>query len=119
MINKIRITKKVARACAPCLLSVGYCNIQRLLLHLSPYAYSAGVYGWACDYYHVGHDVVISTGYRPIGLPVPYSLCQKYENAAAKACKTHTPTKAREYISNVLLPRFVSEAKKAATKGEK
>ena len=63
MHNKVKITKKAASESTPCLLSVGYCRIQTLLQHLRPFAYSAGVHGWLCDYFDVADGVVISTGY--------------------------------------------------------
>lgn len=116
MHNKVKITKKAARASAPCLLSIGYCGIQNLIRHLSPYAYSAGVYGWNCDYYDVSDGIVISTGYSPIGLPVPYALCKKYEKAATKAYEERPWYKAQKYIANILFPKFIAEAKKAAKK---
>lgn len=119
MINKIRITKKEAHTCAPCLLSVGYCRIQTLLQHLKPFAYSAGVHGWSCDYFDVADGVVISTGYAPIGLAVPYELCEEYEKAAQKQFATKPFHKAQAYVHNVLLSAFVEKAKKAIKKGDK
>ena len=117
MHNKVKITKKAAKASAPCLLSVSYCAIQNLIRHLSPYAYSAGVYGWSCDYYDVSDGIVISTGYSPIGLSVPYALCEKYEKAAMKAYEKRPWDKAEAYVANILLPHFVIEAEKAAKQG--
>ena len=116
MHNKVKITKKAAWASAPCLLSIHYCAIQTLINHLSPYAYSAGVYGWSCDYYDVSDGIVISTGYRPIGLTVPYDLCAKYEKAAQKAYEKRPWDKAKKYVADVLLPKFVAAAEKAAKK---
>lgn len=63
------------------ILSVGYCDLQYLLCYETPFAYSAGVYGWNCDYYDVG-GVCISTGYRPIGKHVPHELTRRFEKQA-------------------------------------
>lgn len=65
------------------ILSVGYCDLQYLLRYEKPFAYSAGVYGWNCDYYDIG-GVCISTGYRPIGKYVPYELVHRFEDQARK-----------------------------------
>lgn len=107
---KIRITKKVAKAASQTLLSVGYCRIQTLIMHLQPYAYSAGVYGWSCDYYALNDKVVISTGYRPIGHPIDTTLCDKYEAAAQRAYKRRPWDDAQKYVSGTLLPKFIHEA---------
>ena len=63
------------------ILSVDYCDLQYLLRYENPFAYSAGVYGWNCDYYDIG-GVCISTGYRPIGKHVPYELVRRFEKQA-------------------------------------
>lgn len=81
--NKIKTTKKEMRQNYK-ILSVGYCDMQYILAYESPIAYSAGVYGWACDYYYV-NDVVISTGYSPISsknMKEDYSLIEEYEQKA-------------------------------------
>ena len=62
-------------------MSIGYCDAQYLLDCKNPFAYSAGVYGWSCDYYQIG-GVCISTGYSPIGTSVNYSLLRELEGKA-------------------------------------
>ena len=61
--------------------SVGYCGAWHLLRGTEPFAYNAGVYGWNCDYYHLG-DVIICTGYRPHGRSC-HDITDKYEKLAA------------------------------------
>ena len=63
---KLQTTKKQIRNNFANIISIGYCDIQYLLYYSSPFAYSASVYGWSCDYYQFG-NVCISTGYSPIG----------------------------------------------------
>ena len=62
--------------------------MQNLLRYLNPIAYSAGVYGWSCDYYYIDDvDVVISTGYGPIStknMIKDTDLIKKYEDKANK-----------------------------------
>jgi hypothetical protein len=77
---KFKTTKKEMRDCNP--LRVGYCKAQYLLSYESPIAYSAGDYGWACDYYNID-GVWISTGYSPIGRAVDYEMLKTYEYKAA------------------------------------
>lgn len=78
-----RATKKAMREGYARIISVGYGGMQALLSHQTPIAYSAGVYGWACDYYSV-NGVLISTGYAPLAgtVAAPYELVQAYERQA-------------------------------------
>ena len=79
---KIQTTyKAIRKEYGKNILRVGYCDLQYLLRYENPFAYSAGVYGWSCDYYDVG-GVCISTGYRPIGKHVPYELVHRFEDQA-------------------------------------
>ncbi len=78
---KLQTTKKQIRQNFNTILSIGYCNAQYLLDCKTPFAYSAGVYGWSCDYYQIG-AVCISTGYSPIGTHVNYSLLRELEGKA-------------------------------------
>jgi hypothetical protein len=68
------------------------------LKYASPFAYSAGVYGWNGDYYEVD-GVLIATGYRSLpdskNVKCDYSLVREYEG---KAEKLHT----REEVEAVL-----------------
>ena len=80
---KLKTTKKQIRNHFGTVLSIGYCSAQSLLHFKSPFAYSAGVYGWSCDYYQIG-NVCISTGYSPVGTSVDYSLISEYEKQAKK-----------------------------------
>lgn len=81
---KYRTTKKGIRNCGSSVYKVGYCNLQFLLRFNNPFAYSEGVYGWACDYYRIGgyDGVIISTGYSPIGKALDYSICEEYDRKA-------------------------------------
>ena len=81
---KLKTTKKQIRENAKQLYAVGYCELDSLLVYQSPFAYSSGVYGWACDYYQFD-GVVISTGYSPTGESIAYNLQKKYNNLAKKA----------------------------------
>lgn len=80
---KLQTTKKQIRQGYNTILSVGYCELQSLLNYESPFAYSAGVYGWSCDYYNID-GVVICTGYSTIGERVNYDLVKEYEAKAEK-----------------------------------
>jgi len=55
--------------------------LQDLLRYRDPFAYSAGVYGWACDYYDLD-GFIVSTGYNPIGSKVDYKLLKTYNDKA-------------------------------------
>lgn len=62
---KLKATKSDVRKYYHRILSIGYCAAQNLLNYEKPFGYSAGVYGWACDYYDID-GVCISTGYSPL-----------------------------------------------------
>lgn len=74
------------------LITLGYCEAQYLLNHRATAdLYSAGTYGWNCDYYIVyddesGRTYAIATGYRtPTGTRPPYdTVAQHDQNARHK-----------------------------------
>lgn len=80
---KLKATKKEIRSSNNIILKIGYCNAQTLLSRLEPFAYSCGIYGWDCDYYNID-NIIISTGYRPIGQSINYDLVREYDNQAQK-----------------------------------
>ena len=81
---KCRVTKKEIRNSFQNIISIGYCDAQFLLQYRSPFAYSAGTYGWACDYYDLG-TTCISTGYSPLnGLKPDYDLLRRFEENAQR-----------------------------------
>lgn len=89
---KFKVTKKEMKENYSKIIKLGYCSAEALLHFQEPIAYSAGVYGWACDYYTSG-SVIISTGYSPIGNINPdYDVVKKFNDQA------------REVISNYSIP---------------
>ena len=97
-------------------LSVGYCGLQSLLSHKSPFAYSSGVNGWSCDYYNI-NGVIISTGYGPIGVSMNYDVIKEYEKKADHIRNDYnTPYELRcEKLDN-LLNELVKEFKESLNK---
>ena len=106
---KFKTTKKAMRENYDTILKIGYCNIQNLLQYENPIAYSTRAEGWACDYYEVG-NVLISTGYAPIGESVPYDLQMEYNKKAGNLYHKNYETKKR--LLKELLIQFVDEATK-------
>lgn len=84
---KIKATKKQITQQASRVLSVGYCALQTLLKYKSPFAYSAGIYGWTCDYYDAGDGLIISTGYSTAGTATKaeVQIMNEYERKAQNA----------------------------------
>jgi len=80
---KLQTTKKQILQNFGTVISIGYCDAQYLTYYLSPFAYSSGVYGWACDYYQIGNKC-LSTGYSPIGQKIDYKLLRQAETKAQK-----------------------------------
>lgn len=62
---------------------VPYCGLQFMLRDEKPFGYTTREEGWACDYYDLG-GICVSTGYAPIGKPVPYEICLEFDREAQK-----------------------------------
>lgn len=109
---KIRATKKEMRN-YPKIISIGYCDAQYLLRHKEPFAYSAGINGWACDYYDI-NGILISTGYAPLtekNTKRDYEAIRKYNEAARDIATSYEILwdQQKEQI-NELLDQFIKEA---------
>ena len=69
----------------------GYCELQTLLRNQEPIAYNSGTYGWNCDFYYLGDNVMLCTGYRPIGERyLPYGRYNEYEKKAQEIVYNHS-----------------------------
>ena len=111
---KFKVTKKEMRYSGCKILGIGYCDAQYLLKGIDPDFYSAGVYGWCCDYYKISDlGVIISTGYDYIGEAVDRKLVEKYNNKARKIYCGNWDSwdKVKKQINN-LLKKFIKEATK-------
>ena len=108
---KLKTTKKAIRENSNNIIRLGYCEIQSLLNCQNPFAYSAGVYGWRCDYYEID-GVIISTGYSPIGKHVDYKTVKKYEKQAEKInCNYDLRWDTKKKKLNNLLHKFIEAVK--------
>ena len=104
---KIQVTKKAIRNGSRALLSIGYCQAQNLLYFKNPFAYSHGVYGWSCDYYQIG-NVIISTGYSPIGQQVDCQILRDLEKQAEAIVNDNTiPHESKVSFVNDLLNKLI------------
>lgn len=98
---KLKATKKEIKEGYYKIIGVGYCEAQHLLNYRSPFAYSAGYYGWSCDYYDVD-GVCISTGYNYIDnkhTKADYELIRKYDDLAQGKEKEEREALLKEFIS--------------------
>jgi hypothetical protein len=108
---KVKVTKAAVKNNYNSILSIGYCDVQYLTYYISPFAYSAGSFGWACDYYDI-EGVCLSTGYSPIGSNVDYQLMIKFEKKAQKIVLDYNikyDLKAKKV--NKLLTEFINLSK--------
>ena len=119
---KLQTTKTNIKNNFHTVLIVGYCELEYLLNHCSPFAYSAGVYGWACDYYNPStkySGVCIATGYnteRLNGKRVSYELVKEYEaKATVIVLGDNTHANKREAL-NALIDEFIKKALEEKTK---
>jgi hypothetical protein len=106
---KLKTTKTQIKNNFITILSIGYCDIQYLTRFQSPFAYSAGVYGWQCDYYQI-KNVCLSTGYSPLGQKIDYNVLRKYELKAKKILTNYDlDYKTQQKRVNKLLFDFVKK----------
>ena len=103
--HKIKVSKSEVKNNNYRILGVGYCKMQYLLQYQQPTAYSAGAYGWSCDYYDI-NNVVISTGYNRIhsqNMKDDYDLIKQYEDRACSiVCDNHYQN-SKEAVNKLLL----------------
>ena len=82
-IMKVKVSKKEVRENYKNIICLGYCSLSWLLHYNEADYYSCGVYGWACDYYKINNNTIISTGYNPIGKITPdYKITKEYDEKA-------------------------------------
>ena len=115
-IMKLQTTKTNIRNNFGTVLMAGYCEIQYLLNYCNAFAYSAGVYGWSCDYYTPStkySSVCIATGYntdRLGGKRVSYELVKEYEKKATDiVLGDNTHINKRDAL-NILIDEFIEKA---------
>ena len=105
---KYRTTKKAIREIGDPIYKVGYCNLQNLLRAFDPFAYSTRAEGWACDYYYL-NNVIISTGYAPIGRKTDYDLCREYDQKAFEVLRELIPWEQQQEKLEALASEFVEK----------
>jgi len=106
---KYKATRKEIRESGYPVYCIGYCDAYYLLEFQNPFAYSTRAEGWACDYYQID-DVIISTGYAPIGKKVDYELCRTYNEQARKISDNWDMTyEQRRDNIEILLHEFVEK----------
>lgn len=111
---KFKTTAKEIRDNYYTVIGIGYCEAQNLLKCSEPIAYSAGVYGWNCDYYIID-NVVICTGYRGIinkNNHSNYNIVRDYDNKAEKILHDYSiDYEARKIKLDNLLHEFIITVK--------
>ena len=118
---KLQTTKTNVRNNFVTILTAGYCELQYLLNYCSAFAYSAGAYGWNCDFYQPSFKfsgVCIATGYntdRLSGKRVSYELVKEYEQKAIEVMNDYSQTNKREAL-NALIDEFIEKALTEKTK---
>jgi hypothetical protein len=110
---KVKVSKKEIRGSGSTIIGIPYCDLQYLLRNEAADYYSAGVYGWNCDYYKFEElGVIISTGYDYIGTKADYKLVEKYNNKAQKMWnESKDYYKTAKQVHKLLL-KFIEEARK-------
>lgn len=80
---KTKVSKKEIKDNYNYIITISYCDGQYLLSGLQDRYYSTRAEGWACDYYEIDNNTIVSTGYAPIDTKYrDYKLTRKYDDKA-------------------------------------
>jgi len=106
---KFKTTRKAVVEGSMNLVSVGYCDLDHLLMYHEPVAYTCGVYGWNFDVYKID-GLTICTGYR--GMPGrTANKYWEYERAARAIYYDYNrPYEERRAEIEKLLKEFIAQA---------
>lgn len=109
---KHKTTQKAIKEKFRYIIYTGYAELQSLLKHVEPIAYTAGVYGWNANIYTID-GVAIVTGYRPFGnIRADYDICEKYESEANQIIKSVCNYEECKTALNDLISKFIEEVAK-------
>ena len=103
---KFKTTAKAIKDGYYYIISVGYCDLQRLLNYEKPVAYASGSYGWRFDVYEVDGNIAICTGYQPVGAQhtkKDYALIREYEKKAQDKTKEERSLLLKEFVEKMLI----------------
>ena len=106
---KIQTTKKAIKNNYGKIVRIGYCDLQTLLSLESPFAYTAGVYGWNANIYDL-NGIALVTGYRTFGDISPsLELMEKYERKAKEVIDSIYNYEERKEVLKALIYSFLEE----------
>lgn len=105
--DKVKVSRKRAESWHPYKITP---DMFYLLRYKEPFAYNEGKYGWYCNYYDLGDDIILSVGIAPHGKFVPFPLCDKYNTEAYNIVIDDEGDK--EQRMNQLLSKFKKELRK-------
>lgn len=109
---KTKTTKKATEKRYDTIISIGYCNLQRLLQFKTPKSYTFSALGWDADIYDI-NGIAICTGYRPFGnIEADYKTCQKYETKAEKLRNSDIEIEKKRKQLDELIVEFIEELTK-------
>ena len=106
---KLKTTSKMLKENYNNIICIGYCDAWYLLKGLEPIYYNCGVYGWNYDGYHINNNVLITTGYRPIGNLGAIGIVCKYNEKARKIYNSDLEYNKKINKINKLLDKFINE----------
>lgn len=113
---KFKTTAKEIKSNYHYIINVGYCEAQYLLGHTSPTAYSAGIYGWNCDYYEIMTEnfkrVIICTGYRNLlskNTKTTYTMTKEYNDKAQQINNSSLSYEDKKNQTLALLQEYVNK----------
>lgn len=108
---KVKVSKKEIKEHFTNIITIGYCNGENLLTYKNANYYSTRAEGWACDYYKIDNNTIISTGYAPIDSKYrDYEITRKYNEKAREIVNNYDiDYKTREKKVNKLLEKYVKE----------
>lgn len=107
--KKIKVSKKEIKEGWRNIVTISYCDAQTLLYYKTPVFYSAGCYGWNCDYYTIDNSTIISTGYSPVEGIRNHEIVKKYETKAEKVLYGNNKYKNKQKILDNLINKMIQE----------
>lgn len=99
---KVKVSYRAIRENYYKIYAVGYCDMANIERYLPCNFYSAGIYGWNCDYYTVSDTVIVSSGYRTIGKHLDYATVRKYDKEFSELSYDEKCKSALDYLKKII-----------------
>ncbi len=107
--DKVKVSRKKAKSWHPYKITA---EVDHLLRYRTSFAYNEGEFGWYCDYYDLGDDIILSVGVAPHGTFVPFPICEKYDTEAYNIVINDSDSITKGQEMNQLIARFKEDLRR-------